>query len=1842
MIQNNLKNRLMVLRDTLRRALLADGLGRMALALTIGALAAVLLDFFFFFRPDGVNTVFRCLMLAGVAGVVAAVFYRRVLSPLRVPLSIDDMALSVEKEFPQLKDSLISTVQLTRMMADDRTISAPMVEEVARNAHQETAALEFGRVVKMDRLRPVLFGAGAALLVFLALLAVPATGGYLRVGLLRLVNPFSQTKYPQRTFITVKADEKVPRNDKLIILAEVSGALPSYAYIRFDEGNGFGKREMLKRGEDGGGARRFEYEYTKVIRDFKYRIEAGDSESDKLVSMIELPELNTLQVSYTLPAYTGVPEKPYEPAREIRGVEGTRAMLRGEANKPLKTAEIVIGKEAPALMELSSDRKTFSYAVELKDSKDREYVIKLTDLEGYRNTSEIKNRIAVLGDALPRSSWRAPATDLELTPTASVALEAHLEDDWGLQKAGIHYVRHRPVAAAPAAAAPAAAAPAAAAPAAGGGQNVPPPVMDVSPPLEGSFELPSEAFSRSAKSIDLAKTWNLAELALLPGDVIDYWADPFDWCPTPRKPSGNPQVYHIRILSKDDIKRNLDIERLRLIDKLKYIIEKQELDKSHVEGVKKYLGDDPNGFEMQRAKVSEAGVLQEEVRRKTQELQNDVKSLMARYAANDLDNLDDTKKMEEISTVLGEEHSVKMPDASKEISAAAMVKQEQARPARLEAASKKQEEILVDLRELLQKMEKWADAEELLRLTRELLLKQREISAKNTKLNDVYGAKKPSELTKDQGDEIKQVSLEQRDRSLEMKALYEKMVQAFAKMNELDKFAAKNIKDAFAIAQNAEATLDKLDSGGGESIEDKMKSAQSRIASHSYSAASADQKASEAALERIILVLTRRRDVDKELMKEISQARKDMDRALEKQKELTQKTKNIENKEHLQKNLANAKKSLEDIQKRQKDLKDQTENLKNTADPKAEELAKSLEEASKELKKLIAEENAIAKDTNDAMSGTEKLLADSIRKLEDIEAEERKLAKESAALSDAQAENVLKQQHEKIKKLRNAQAELKSKTNLAENAADKALGAAALKANKDAQKKLQAETSAAQGELKAAAEQMDKAAKDAGKDSPQAAANAAAAKALQQAASTLGGAPEDMQQAADKLGEAKGKDALASQGAAGDKLSDAEQALAKALGLQQKQFEDASSDAADRQTQTRGKLDEVADTIAKLAKASKDAKALAEDPQLAAAGKGSEQAMPELLSSSKDMSDAFDDLKAASGKGDPNGAGKTAKGQTEAADKIAKARAALQAAAAEMAKGKAGGQAAQDKLGERQGQAQGKAEALQKQIAGLNDAISKALSAASGQPNSGADSAAAAQKMGEAAGHMDNAKKDLGKPDMPSATKNEANALDALTDAQDKLGDLKRKLNELQDPARRLERMQKELKDEARKLSTDVAKIEDQLPKDDKGSKDAKAAEKIKNASNNMQNAQNNLSNQGKKPSDSKGGDPKGGDSKGGDSKGGDPKGGDDSKPDSKEAVKEQEQALSELEKALKALEELAAKVAKEPENREKAALKQLQKPQTAVRDDVLKLKKKMDELKDKTGNKNAEEASKSTKKASDKQSEASGEMGKGGKSSAQEDEEEAEKELEEAIKNLDDLAKDMQQQNRQEQLFQIEQELKKMVAAEKDVLGRTQEVEKLRPGADQPLPRKAKLQNKGVAEDQQKINDAATEIVKKLEEAPVFQWVLQTAKDDMSEAVARLKKEETGVATQEIEEDVIKKLSDLIEALRKERNKPDKGGGGGGGGGGKQPLVPPLAELRMLKIMQRDVNARTKKIDEDVRKTKDTGSALNKDQKDRLRRTALKEGEIARITNKIADDLTNGGPMQKKVTAPDDEKPGE
>ena len=112
----------------------------------------------------------------------------------------------------------------------------------------------------------------------------------------------------------------------------------------------------------------------------------------------------------------------------------------------------------------------------------------------------------------------------------------------------------------------------------------------------------------------------------------------------------------------------------------------------------------------------------------------------------------------------------------------------------------------------------------------------------------------------------------------------------------------------------------------------------------------------------------------------------------------------------------------------------------------------------------------------------------------------------------------------------------------------------------------------------------------------------------------------------------------------------------------------------------------------------------------------------------------------------------------------------------------------------------------------------------------------------------------------------------------------------------------------------------------------------------------------------------------------------------------------------------------------------------------------------------------------------------------------------------------------------------------------------------------------------------------------------------------------------QRCQQHIADSIGRLIKALEELIQPPDEfaqqpaGGGGGGAGGGRQPrLIPPVAELRLLREMQEQVYNQTRDID--------TRSDLEPSQRqERLTELSSNQRELLDIGRKIAESLQSGG----------------
>lgn len=189
--------------------------------------------------------------------------------------------------------------------------------------------------------------------------------------------------------------------------------------------------------------------------------------------------------------------------------------------------------------------------------------------------------------------------------------------------------------------------------------------------------------------------------------------------------------------------------------------------------------------------------------------------------------------------------------------------------------------------------------------------------------------------------------------------------------------------------------------------------------------------------------------------------------------------------------------------------------------------------------------------------------------------------------------------------------------------------------------------------------------------------------------------------------------------------------------------------------------------------------------------------------------------------------------------------------------------------------------------------------------------------------------------------------------------------------------------------------------------------------------------------------------------------------------------------------------------------------------------------------------------------------------------------ELMKAKKRLEELLKQLREEEIERLLAALQARCERMLGMQIGVRDGTVALDK---AIDKKEPNREQQQNSNVLSDKEEeiIREAnqAIGIIQAEGSAVAFAEVFFQVRGDMTNVAARLRKTDTGVVTQTIENDIIATLQEMIEALKKARKdnknpQPPKPPGQSGPPP-DQRLIDMLAELKMIRSMQLRVNSRT------------------------------------------------------------------
>jgi len=298
--------------------------------------------------------------------------------------------------------------------------------------------------------------------------------------------------------------------------------------------------------------------------------------------------------------------------------------------------------------------------------------------------------------------------------------------------------------------------------------------------------------------------------------------------------------------------------------------------------------------------------------------------------------------------------------------------------------------------------------------------------------------------------------------------------------------------------------------------------------------------------------------------------------------------------------------------------------------------------------------------------------------------------------------------------------------------------------------------------------------------------------------------------------------------------------------------------------------------------------------------------------------------------------------------------------------------------------------------------------------------------------------------------------------------------------------------------------------------------------------------------------------------------------------LRDAEAALSEMaekQEGLKKQIEEAEGLSNQEERRRQ--LERLSRQQQELQEDAERMARRLERLM-------AESAGQTVAQAAGKMGEASQSARQGNCRGASQKAGAAKKDLDEARRQVEARRMEAEVQLALEQLARLEETLQGMHRHQQAVIEETFRLDQI--ARDQGgLSRAQTASLVHLARDQDLLRTDTVALTQKLVGADVVNLALSGAAREMGRAAALLDRRQTGPPTQQAEQNALRRLGQLLEALKpeepEETEDDENAGAGQGGQQGSQPPpgsgVQTLVELKLLKLLQQEINQRTQELEQ-------------------------------------------------------------
>ncbi|MBL8748848.1 MAG: hypothetical protein JNK78_06785 [Planctomycetes bacterium] len=416
------------LRSRARSGIFIEALGMLGLLGIAFAVPSFLTD-----RSLRLEWPFRLVLLVTFVVVVVRVLQRRLLSPLGVHLTDDEMALAVERRSPDVKQALISSLQFDRDLATGRPSpdSAELKAAVVAQLRERAAAIPFGRAIDAGRVQRFALALATVVACFGAWGALSPSTLSLWARRNLLLSNVDWPRYTSLAFADVAdATIRLPQGDPVTVRVTATGPVPDQVFVDYVfRGGERGTEPMSRTGE-----REFAWTLDTVLGDLSLRVQGGDSLPIELaLAVVERPRIEGLTIRVTYPDYM---ERDAEtvPATEgeVRLPRGARLTIDGRSHKVIDEAFLLFGTDEKTRLERAGDGHAFHG--EFAPSGSGLLVVDVIDRDRLGSGAPPKVLLRVGDDKSPTVDFRLRGISSSITAHARIPGDLKVKDDFGLRE----------------------------------------------------------------------------------------------------------------------------------------------------------------------------------------------------------------------------------------------------------------------------------------------------------------------------------------------------------------------------------------------------------------------------------------------------------------------------------------------------------------------------------------------------------------------------------------------------------------------------------------------------------------------------------------------------------------------------------------------------------------------------------------------------------------------------------------------------------------------------------------------------------------------------------------------------------------------------------------------------------------------------------------------------------------------------------------------------------------------------------------------------------------------------------------------------------------------------------------------------------------------------------------------------------------------------------------------------------------------------------------------------------------------------------------------------------------